>query len=355
MNNNLHHQQLQHQWGQPPHQQTSTPSNDGYSLQYQSPQQKHQPYKGNQPRMGGSTQRMQGRNREGGQAGSNKPDRPRLQAEQPQKKANSKMEKKVNSKMEKKYSGRGLKTITIAGHGIKPKKFKVCVGNDPADIAKWIEERRKRFPRSGHVKRDGIDSPPQTVSEGDKRGYKVEESKKRSARDDEVDDSNETSSSKRVCIKEEDGDGGQDGLSSLLAGYDSSSSKDEGDDPAKPGNEVKAEIEENVQVDDVETGDAARGNENKYDPEIAKQKKKEAQSANDRARNNYEQELQMLGLITPNHGSRYTTGGSVINSTSLLHRLLRRDKERECRLTLQLLRYLVDSDYLEGGEVSKSG
>lgn len=302
---------------------------------------------------------MQGHNRGGRyQAGSNKPDRPRQQAEQPK--------KKVNSKMEKKYSGRGFKTITISGHGIKPRKFKVCVGNDPADIAKWIEERRKRFPRSGHVKRDGncstenVDSPPKAVSgRGDQRGYEVE-TKKRSGGDDEVDDSNETSSSKRICIKGEDGDGEQDGLSSLLAGYDSSSSKDEGDDPAKPGSAVKAEIVKDRQVDDsLETGGTAhkqaKGIEDKNDPELAKQKKREAQSANDRARSNYEQELQMLGLITPNHGSRYTTGESVINSTSLLHRLLERDKERERRLTLQLLRYLVDSDYLEGREASKSG
>ena len=271
--------------------------------------------------------------------------------------------------MEKKYSGQGFKTITIAGHGIKPRKFKICVGNNPADIAKWIEERRKRFPRSGHVKRDGngsaenvrtIDSPPQAMSgRGDQRGYEFE-TKKRSRGDDEVDDSNETSSSKRIRIKkEEDMDGGQTGLSSLLAGYDSSSSKDEDVDPAKQGNAAKAEIVQDGQVDDVdvETEDTARkqakGKDN-YDPELAKQKKREAQSANDRARNIYEQELQMLGLITPNHGSRYTTGESVINSTSLLHRLLQRDKERERRLTLQLLRYLVDSDYLEGGEVSKS-
>ena len=42
--------------------------------------------------------------------------------------------------MAKKYSGRGLKTITIAGPGIPTQKFKICVGNHPEDVKKWIEE-----------------------------------------------------------------------------------------------------------------------------------------------------------------------------------------------------------------------
>ena len=75
--------------------------------------------------------------------------------------------------------------------------------------------------------------------------------------------------------------------------------------------------------------------------------KRQSQSERDKARNQYEQELKILGLATPSHVSRYTSGGKVINNTSLLHQLLARDKERERSLTLQLLRYIVDCDYFQ--------
>ena len=74
-----------------------------------------------------------------------------------------------------------------------------------------------------------------------------------------------------------------------------------------------------------------------------RQNKRQSQSERDKARNQYEHELKVLGLSTPSsHGS------SPLNNTSLLHKLLQRDKERERRLTLQLLRYIVDCDYLQG-------
>ena len=47
-----------------------------------------------------------------------------------------------------KFSGSGFKTVTVAVPGCRVQKFKICVGNRPEDIQKWIEERKKRFPRS---------------------------------------------------------------------------------------------------------------------------------------------------------------------------------------------------------------
>jgi hypothetical protein len=57
--------------------------------------------------------------------------------------------------------------------------------------------------------------------------------------------------------------------------------------------------------------------------------------------------MRALGLALPVRGNR---NGKAIDNTSLLHKLLRRDKEREHRLTLQLLRYIVDSDHFKAGD-----
>lgn len=47
-----------------------------------------------------------------------------------------------------KFSGSGFKTVTVAVPGCPMQRFRICVGNRPEDVQKWIEERKKRFPRS---------------------------------------------------------------------------------------------------------------------------------------------------------------------------------------------------------------
>ena len=58
-------------------------------------------------------------------------------------------------------------------------------------------------------------------------------------------------------------------------------------------------------------------------------------------------EMRMLGLVPPGGSTRNPGGGGKksLDGTSLLHKLLWRDRERERRLTLQLLRYIVDCDH----------
>jgi hypothetical protein len=74
--------------------------------------------------------------------------------------------------------------------------------------------------------------------------------------------------------------------------------------------------------------------------------KRKAQSEQDKARREYESELHALGLVSAGQSNR--NGHKPINNTSLLNKLLQRDKEREQRLTLQLLRYIVDCDFFDG-------
>ena len=279
--------------------------------------------------------------------------------------------------MAKKYAGRGLKTITVSGPGLRPQKFKICVGNHPDDVQKWIEERRKRFPRmdGSHRKNHTISKANLSNSAGMKRGrdgeHDAEGTQKRPCPDKKANSE---------CKSDDEGEE-IGGLSSLLAGYASSDEEGEiaeskdipnidlkeshasAEDPPLEGDETKpTEVTNSNQTQPkrlckyYQRGNCRHGtsckflhSDNPHDSSNQRQKQRQSQSDRDKARNQYERELQILGLATPSHGSRYTSGGKVINNTSLLHKLLQRDKERERRMTLQLLRYIVDCDYFQGG------
>ncbi|KAL7447524.1 hypothetical protein ACHAXM_010802 [Skeletonema potamos] len=283
----------------------------------------------------------------------------------PNKTTNGEKPKKVNPKMAQKYSGQGLKTITISGPGLRPQKFKICVGNHPEDIQKWIAERKKNFPRSSSLQKS-INSSKMDVNQLEtktKRSKEVEAEEGRSNPKQQCKGAGENAAS----------------LSNLLAGYGSSSSIsddettlkiDKSDDPAneKPTAASKETSEKpSLDTDTLQSrrrtickyhqrGKCHHGDSCKFlhsDQAVSangydqRKRKRLAQSDRDKARNDHEQELQVLGLVNPSHKSRYNKGGGkTITNTSLLHKLLQRDKERERRLTLQLLRYIVDCDYL---------
>ena len=268
------------------------------------------------------------------------PQRPQAKKDDPPTKSN----KKINPKMAKRYSGRGLKTITIAGPGIPTQKFKICVGNHPEDVKKWIEERRKRFPRRGGGNAD--------AAAGGKRD-----------RETSFVTANIESKKQRVH-----GAGGG-ALSSLLAGYDSSSSEGEVIENC-PNNEEKAthQSDHNTENASVTLNTPSKGptraclffkrgkcrhrDSCKFlhtldAPGDTNQDKRKAQSDQDKARRAHDYELQALGLVSS--GQSHRNGqNKPVNNTSLLNKLLQRDKERERRLTLQLLRYIVDNDFFQG-------
>lgn len=271
--------------------------------------------------------------------------------------------KKVNPKMAQKYSGQGLKTITISGPGLRPQKFKICVGNHPDDIQKWIAERKKNFPR-------------QKGNNNSNSGCKQHETETKRNREGE-DESNNPKKQRKEAEET------AAPLSNLLAGYGSSSSisddestpkKDKSVDHAKVETPAaaKATSEKPSEAEDTDKsiqsrpkrickyyqrgkchhGDSCKFLHSDQAPSATandqRKRKRQAQSDRDKARNDYEHELQMLGLANPSHGSRYNnSGGKTITNTSLLHKLLQRDKERERRLTLQLLRYIVDCNYFQ--------
>jgi hypothetical protein len=280
--------------------------------------------------------------------------------------------KGVNPKMVQKYTGRGLKTITVSAPGMRPQKFRICVGDHPDDVKAWIDERKRRFPRQQQKENN-------TTIEG---GGWTEERRKR-MRDDhdckggdlETTKDNEDANEDRDECRKLSNIGG---LSSLLAGYDSSSSTEE----------VTATTTTTTMTETTTTTTSTqspkricrhyrRGNCNlgascKFlhsttttDPSIVvpatgdgtkncnstrrlQNNNGQSQSERDKARNRRDGEMRALGLALPIRGNN--RNGETIDNTSLLHKLLRRDKEREHRLTLQLLRYIVDSDHFQAGD-----
>lgn len=64
------------------------------------------------------------------------------------------------------YQGSGFKTVTVAIPGCPIQKFRICVGNHPDDIKKWIAERRKKFPRQRPLEAPTPESKPLSLLEG---------------------------------------------------------------------------------------------------------------------------------------------------------------------------------------------
>jgi Zinc finger C-x8-C-x5-C-x3-H type (and similar) len=64
-----------------------------------------------------------------------------------------------------KFSGSGFKTITVAVPGCPVQRFRICVGNRPEDIAAWISDRKRRFPRSSTGGSDATRAGPHDKSQ----------------------------------------------------------------------------------------------------------------------------------------------------------------------------------------------
>ena len=80
-------------------------------------------------------------------------------------------------------------------------------------------------------------------------------------------------------------------------------------------------------------------------------KRREQQSRRDRTRHVANQELNILRNGNAKHSSHLSYNPS---SSTLLRKLLAKDMERERSLTLQLLRYIVDCNYLQKQKLPRS-
>lgn len=253
-----------------------------------------------------------------------------------------------------KFAGRGLKTITIQVPGSKhSQRFKICVGNHPDDIREWIEERKKKFPTKANI------------------ALKEERKRKRSSLDEHI--THESSYDKRISLNPEPSNALQKkvesvqhentALSTLMAGYDSSSDEE----ISKATSTVQTNIEttrmqngssmgqDTISSDKTKqcrfflrNGTCKNGDTCTYihDPSKHEEYKtnsgvrKQSQSERDKARNALKKEMDILTTGRTQSGKKA--------EASLLRKLLQNDIRRERTLCLQLLRYIADCNYLQG-------
>ena len=195
-----------------------------------------------------------------------------------------------------KFSGNGFKTVTVAIPGCPVQRFRICVGNHPDDVQKWIAERKKKFPRSRTAQ-----PPPEP---------KPEEPAK------------------------------TEGLSTLLEGY--SSSEDE-----------KEELQENKPALDTcasqpgsppdQTPPFSQAESLSPPPPPPRKKPCHAFVRHGRCRRGdacpYSHDD---SLRRPQNGRKQDS-----KKKDLLSNLLEADVDRESKLSLQLIHYLVHSDFLK--------
>lgn len=195
-----------------------------------------------------------------------------------------------------KYSEAGFKSVSIAVPGCPVQRFRILVGNKPEDIKTWLEERRKRFPRSNRTATETKEIEPQ----------------------DKVPSS---------------------ALSSLLDYSSSSDDDDDGDDegkctePSGQTSRVNETTVNPVSQDPVETVNRTTTNR----PQPQKHRVCNA--------------FRKYG--TCRRGNQCPFSHDIIpqktthRRRSMLENLLQNDRKREACLTIQLLEYIHNTDYLK--------
>ena len=241
------------------------------------------------------------------------------------------------------YSGNGFKSVAITIPGSKKvQRFQICVGNHPDDIQRWIAERRKRFPRQSNVHQ-----PKETSN---------------------TNLPNASLSNNNASVKDKPGL-----LGSLLDGYGSSSDEDnDGNDIAaiksnKSGDsDAATDVSKSIPTINGCNGPLDEGNQQQpqqqqYRRRLCRFYAKNGQCRNgDKCSFSHDSEI-----ITANHDAQVANKKQKLNPTSastksstpstklpppppsLLQKLLANDIQREASLTLQLLEYLVRSNFLQ--------
>ena len=238
--------------------------------------------------------------------------------------------------MHGKFRGNGFKTISVAIPGCKVQRYRICVGNHPEDVKKWIEDRRKKFPRQ----------------------------------------------QRPVAVKE---NAGESQLGGLLDGYGSTSEEEEGEKPvnleSKPvSNPGTADC--TLDTSRFSDGEQAKNattttttsattttNAANYRSQTCRYFARTGtccngdkctflhERANNNSNNNNNNNAPMLTLREHHQREpkRRTMGNNnKKNGTTLLQTLLQNDARREATLTLQLLRYIVDCNFLQKTQSANS-
>ena len=262
-----------------------------------------------------------------------------------------------------KFSGRGLKTVTLAVPGCRVQRFKICVGDHPDDIQAWIAERKKRFPtRERMQKRGEVEARKRAEGAlsgvvGNSTGAGAKRSLETSIDNNGGQDENSQAKKKPRTDKDKEEDVGaiHGGLSTLLGGYGSSSSSDDEESvrecdkkPSSADADSRNTLSQQQQQNPffrtrpcrfyLRTGQCRNGDTCNYLHENGEARKSSEeqrldQRNRDKARSDARRDVE-----------RYADPGP---KAPLLRKLLQSDIRRERSLTLQLLRYIVDCNYLQ--------
>jgi len=210
-----------------------------------------------------------------------------------------------------KFSVSGFKTVTVAIPGCRVQRFRICVGNRPEDIQRWLAERKRRFPR-------------QNTSQNE-------------AGED------------REALKETEKNDASQGMSSLLAGYGSSGSESENEQAIQDGEKTTANNSSTSpqKNDESETvaNDPAKSTGAALKSRPCRYFMRNGSCLNgDTCRFSHEIPMQRF---PSDNGARKRKRGGHATSDTLLRKLLANDMERESILTMQLLEFIVDKDFFD--------
>jgi hypothetical protein len=211
-----------------------------------------------------------------------------------------------------KFSGSGFKTVTVAIPGCKVQRFKICVGNRPEDVKQWIADRKKKFPRSQQSSQSNSGT--------------AEESKKAEEKT---------------------------GMSSLLAGYgSSSSSEDEDDENDKKKDETTTKTE---QVAESRNDYKQSTSLPPRQQSLSSQQPRSSRPCRFFMRNGsclngdacrFSHDSTSLAM-NASRNKLQRRGEQTSSTDTLLRKLLANDMRRETTITLQLLEYIVDCNFLQ--------
>ena len=210
-----------------------------------------------------------------------------------------------------KFSGSGFKTVTVAVPGCQVQRFRICVGNRPEDIQQWIADRKRRFPRK---------NPAVAATKSNPIAHKKDPS---------------------------------NGLSGLLDGYGSSSSEED-TEPAI-ANEASQPVLPIDKGDGTDTlaqqtaGQAAQTCSETSRPDNSSFRTRPCKFflRNGSCRNGDKCSFAHERPTPSSNAADQRASKRRKAIPTLLEKLLQKDIQRETALTLQLLDYIVESDFLE--------
>lgn len=213
-----------------------------------------------------------------------------------------------------KFSGAGFKTVTVAIPGCRAQRFRICVGNRPEDIQRWIAERKKRFPRRVSEKNEAKEEAGEVTSAVTKTETK--------------------------------------GMTSLLAGYGSSGSESDNDDnneaeesKATLETTVSPEVDRNTQSDKPLQDSSGSAVQDKRGTRPCRYFFRNGSCLNGESCR-FSHEAPVQRFPTNSDGKKRKRGGHTTSDT-LLRKLLTGDMERESALTMQLLKFIVAKDFFK--------